>query len=77
MTFEENEKIKATIRKRFKEELQLENCDYCGGFHQLKLMRDGMTIKVSNGTCPELIRHANKIIRDTRIEYGDLYYQSI
>lgn len=74
MTFEENEKIKATIRKRFKEELHPEDCEYCGGFHHLKLMKDGMNIETSKNTCSELTRRANEIIRDTRKKYNAPYY---
>lgn len=75
MTFEENEKIKAAIRKRFKEELQLENCEYCGDSHQIKLMKDGMTVETSKGTCSELNHRANEIIRETRKKYNDPYYK--
>lgn len=74
MTFEENEKIKSVIRKRLVE-LHPENCEYCGGFHQMRLSRDGMTIVSSNGICSELLVRANKIIRDTRAENGDPYYK--
>ena len=60
MTFGENEKIKSVIRKRLVE-LHPENCEYCGGFHQMRLSRDGMTIVSSNGICSELLVRANKI----------------
>lgn len=74
MTFEEKEKIKSVIRKRLVE-LHPENCEYCGGFHQMRLSRDGMTIVSSSGICSELLVRANKIIWDTRAENDDSYYK--
>lgn len=75
MTFEENEIIKADIRKQFEEKLHPERCDCCGGFHQIKLMKDGMTVEASKGTCSELMCRANEIIRETRKKYTDIYYK--
>lgn len=70
MTFEENEKLKVVIRKRLAE-LHPENCEYCGGFHQLHLLTDGLTIECSPYTCYDLLRRANAIVRETHEEFGD------
>ena len=74
MTKEDNEKVKGIIRKRLAE-LNTENCKYCGGFHQVRLLHDGMTIKTDDMCCNKMKEQANQIIRETRKEYGDLYFQ--
>ena len=74
MTFKENEELKAAIRKRLAD-LHTEDCRYCGGYHELILSRDGMSIYAANVCCDEMMRQAHKIIRDVRKEYGDPYFQ--
>ena len=73
MTLKENEELTKIIRERLAN-LHPENCEYCGGFHQLRIQKDGMTIVSSCGTCSEILRRAHEIIRETRKEYGDPYF---
>ena len=73
MKREENEHIKNVIRKRICN-LHPENCEYCGGCHVLHLSRDGCHIEALNICCDEILRQANKIIRETRKEFGDPYF---
>lgn len=74
MDNEENIIIKDVIRERIRG-LHPENCEYCGGYHVLILSRDGCHIDASNACCDEMLRQANKIIRETRKKYGDPYFQ--
>ena len=74
MTREDNNKICTIIRQRLKD-LHPENCEYCGGYHELVLSRSGISIIALNMCCDEILRQANRIIRETRKECGDPYYQ--
>ena len=73
MDREENERVKAEIRKRLKE-LHPENCKHCGGFHNIRLSYNGTTL-IFNGCCERMAIEANEVLRNTRKEMGDEYYQ--
>ena len=74
MTLEENNKLKDVIRERLRE-LRPENCEYCGGYHELFLSRDGMSISSTAKCCHDILREANKVIRETRKEFGGPAFQ--
>lgn len=60
--------FKLIVNKRIREELHPDNCDYCGGIHSLRCI--GTAIQCDALCCDDLVRNANRIMREEMKRYG-------
>lgn len=69
MTRNQFDLARSEINRRIKLELHPDNCDYCGGSHDIRVSRGGFFIECSNNCCGELLRNANSIMNNVRKKY--------
>ena len=59
--------FKLIVNKRIREELHPEDCVYCGGIHSLRCI--GTAIQCDSLCCKDLVRDANRIMREEMERY--------
>lgn len=61
-------------RKRFRSKVDEisspQNCIFCGGIHEVSILRNGTTLSFRAGSCNEFMRKANEINNELLAEYN-------